>query len=90
MDHEIVKWLLIVYMICIAILMSYYYFLNLKKTGDKSFWKNMGWWSLASLVVACCAGSGMVSPNSNANFICGCGSFVFLIINGIYVGLGKI
>lgn len=89
MDFEIVKGLLIVYMICIAILMGYYYFLNLKKTGEKSFWEKMGWWSLASAVVACCAFSGMKSSNTNANFICGCGSFIFIIINGFYVVLGK-
>ena len=89
MDFEIVKGFLIAYMICVAIIMGYYYFLNLKKTGEKSFWKKMGWWSLASVVVACCAGSGMASPNIKANFICGCGSFVFLIINGVYVAIGK-
>jgi hypothetical protein len=89
MNFEIVKWLLIAYMIIVAILMATYYFLNLKKTGEKSFWKNMGWWSLASVIVACCAGSGMASPNTNANFICGCASLIFLIFNGLYVGLGK-
>lgn len=89
MDFEIVKGILIVYMICVAIIMGYYYFLNLKKTGEKSFWKKMGWWSLASVVVACFAGSGMVSPNTKANIACGCFSLIFLVVNGLYVGLGK-
>lgn len=89
MNPEVVKWLIIAYMICVAILMATYYFLNLKKTGDKSFWKQMGWWSLASVVVACCAGSGMISPNTNANVICSCASLIFLISNGLYIGLGK-
>jgi hypothetical protein len=89
MNPQIVKWLLIAYMICIAILMATYYFLNLKKTSEKSFWENMGWWSLASGVIGCCAFSGMISPNTNANFICGCGSFIFLLFNGFYVALGK-
>ena len=89
METEVVKWLIIGYMVCIAILMTVYYFKNLKKTDEKSFWENMGWWSLASVTVACCAGSGMASPNTNANVICSCASLIFIVINATYIGLGK-
>ncbi len=89
MNFEVVKWLLIAYMISIAILMAVYYFKHLKKTDEKSFWKNMGWWSLASVIVACCAGSGMSSPNTNANVICTCASLIFIIVNAVYIGLEK-
>ncbi len=89
MNFEVVKWLLIAYMISIAILMATYYFKHLKKTTDKTFWKNMGWWSLASVIVACCTGSGMSSPSTSANIICCLISLLFIIANAVYIGLEK-